>query len=1027
MLSFTELQQKVAARFSDAKAVEDGVIRFVRKLNDRPFAVCYLALNADLPTDEEELSQYQDRVVGGLYFDGGTSLQWSNYLYFITSAQRFGSKKVQRAKEFIERNRAYARKFVVSEQELDQILTPPVAAPEGTAARPNVISVWTQELAAQGLEKAIFSDEGMPSRLAMIESTEPSGSSVKLPASSPKSPPPAFLDRLQLAKYRPYPLNRDFDFGTMNLVFGPNATGKTSLLEAIELLYCGRNKRNEDKPTEYEIVARYRDGKTENASPGRALKVFRDRNLAWYGQPEVLTTNLYQSFSKFNFLDTDAAVRIAESTEDIDQDLSKLLIGPDASKIWDNIGRVKEGLESRLRDHKRLGKQQDDELAELVKRLTAIAGLKRESDSIEEKLREMLQRLRWLPDIEKFNERAAGKLVSSLAELIALAEQASSLGWIKSPITLSSLAKYTSDASAAVQTTDTSIRQLEVVLKNQRAFEESIKRQNEVSSLLTQLRLLVEAQVPARASERTQCERVVATNTALLVGFDATAIGDAGLSAVGGKDTLAEKQAEVVRAKAAAQAALQKTRGEYTRFSRLREQSLSLAQELREIANRIIENSDTPDECPLCHTRFGEGELAEHMGHGLDRYIEETGQALLKRQRTEEATLNKLVSDEAVYTWLVKFCERAQTARNITVVKAIAKLDEVRNTLNVSSQRLAILGREIATLERRGLSDERLREIQSRLIALKKGVSPLTVEAVDEAARKTKEEVAALTLSLQAKIKVYRARGASVQNALSADDQSLPTLKAALSQLRERIGVTASIQEHMRNYADEFPWGDRTALAGLVVSANAISAVAANLQISLGQERQDRKVHADLERRRKQLTSQVNQHRARLKRLERAFDTLAKLEKNHSLQDEMNAALLQNRRSIETIFSQIHSPVEFSGLSDKFPLLRRKNNDADAKLTEISTGQRAAYALSIFLAQNSQLTSAPPVMLIDDPIAHVDDLNALSFLDYLREVAVRGKRQIFFATANDKLATLIERKFDFLGSDFKKIALNRSS
>ena len=130
----------------------------------------------------------------------------------------------------------------------------------------------------------------------------------------------------------------------MNLVFGPNAAGKTSLLEAIELLYCGRNKRNEDKPTQYEIIARYRDEKTEKASPGRALKVFRDRNLAWYGQPEVLTNNLYQSFSKFNFLDTDAAVRIAESTEDIDQDLSKLLIGPDASRIWDNMESSKRPL-----------------------------------------------------------------------------------------------------------------------------------------------------------------------------------------------------------------------------------------------------------------------------------------------------------------------------------------------------------------------------------------------------------------------------------------------------------------------------------------------------------------------------------------------------------------------------------------------------------------------------------------------------------------------------------------------------------
>ena len=105
----------------------------------------------------------------------------------------------------------------------------------------------------------------------------------------------------------------------MNLVFGPNAAGKTSLLEAIELLYCGRNKRNEEKPSIYEISASFVDGKTEKATTNRALKLFRDRNLAWYGQPEVLTNNLYQSFSKFNFLDTDAAVHIAKSTEEIDK------------------------------------------------------------------------------------------------------------------------------------------------------------------------------------------------------------------------------------------------------------------------------------------------------------------------------------------------------------------------------------------------------------------------------------------------------------------------------------------------------------------------------------------------------------------------------------------------------------------------------------------------------------------------------------------------------------------------------------
>jgi len=66
--------------------------------------------------------------------------------------------------------------------------------------------------------------------------------------------------------------------------------------------------------------------------------------------------------------------------------------------------------------------------------------------------------------------------------------------------------------------------------------------------------------------------------------------------------------------------------------------------------------------------------------------------------------------------------------------------------------------------------------------------------------------------------------------------------------------------------------------------------------------------------------------------------------------------------------------------------------------------------------------------LIDDPIAHIDDLNSLSFLDYLRDVALTNRRQIYFATANDKLATLFERKFDFLGPEgFRRFNLQREA
>ena len=78
-----------------------------------------------------------------------------------------------------------------------------------------------------------------------------------------------------------------------------------------------------------------------------------------------------------------------------------------------------------------------------------------------------------------------------------------------------------------------------------------------------------------------------------------------------------------------------------------------------------------------------------------------------------------------------------------------------------------------------------------------------------------------------------------------------------------------------------------------------------------------------------------------------------------------------------------------------------------------------------FLAQNAQLKLGPPVMVIDDPVAHVDDMNFLSLLDYLREVVIGSNRQIYFATANSKIAALFERKFDFLEDGFRRFDLDR--
>ena len=75
MISIAELRDRVAARFPETKQVGETTIRFIRTSNEQPFAIYYLDINQEWPSDELMLTEYLDRVVGTDYFDGKKSLQ----------------------------------------------------------------------------------------------------------------------------------------------------------------------------------------------------------------------------------------------------------------------------------------------------------------------------------------------------------------------------------------------------------------------------------------------------------------------------------------------------------------------------------------------------------------------------------------------------------------------------------------------------------------------------------------------------------------------------------------------------------------------------------------------------------------------------------------------------------------------------------------------------------------------------------------------------------------------------------------
>ncbi len=259
-------------------------------------------------------------------------------------------------------------------------------------------------------------------------------------------------------------------------------------------------------------------------------------------------------------------------------------------------------------------------------------------------------------------------------------------------------------------------------------------------------------------------------------------------------------------------------------------------------------------------------------------------------------------------------------------------------------------------------------------------------------------------------------------------DPEIEDLHKKLRQSKERLVEIEHIKDNLGTFRELFPWPKERQLGEIVIEAGSIRKVATDLQSDLYGEKQAQLLNNELSERKAHLEQQINPLQIKLGRLIKAQSVLDNIIEKYSLEQAMESAIQENRREIETIFSYIHSPAEFSGLGSSLTTLIRKVDGSESNLNNISAGQRTAFALSIFLAKNSQQAAAPPVILVDDPIAHLDDLNALSFLDYLREIAIAGKKQIFFTTANEKLASLFERKFDFLGNeDFCRIDLRRDA
>jgi DNA repair protein SbcC/Rad50 len=1026
MLNTDSFVASLSERLIDFQELGDGIYKGHRKFEGKTFATAYIDLSDHVVERAKSLESFQESLLGNDFFNLDGDQRWNSYLFFLAGPESINAKGFEHAKSEIERNRHFARKFVVTEDDLlDRLKS--IDVPISRVSE-DISFSWGQILREANLGCVL---EQIP-RTQMLEKIS-SGEAFEetvffepLIGELDDTLGRGFINHLKVGKFRPILNNRDLTFGNVNLIFGPNGTGKTSLLEAIEAFYCGRVKRDSSTNLVESIALILSpEGNLIPVESNVTPSDIKARNVAWYGRSNQQSSAISNSFTRFNFLDTDAAFRLANENDvdKIREDLDLLLVGAEAATLWTYITKLHQDCVNKEEEYDKQIPMLTDHVHNLQSEVERLKTLPSEAITLVKTYKSNLRNLnvKWQSTEEQnyLDEH----------DRINFEYLLNGLDWVLSII----------EPNANRASIDELLR---INLQREESLQEIIKEHNKLTaqyvetdneyvklektrSKLEEWLKFCEADVPLLVSKITQQELSVAKLRGEVGSISIDEIKE--LPSIYARLTLVEAITLANKNLLIAIEAEQRNTDIFNERQQFNRTLVDLRSDLRDLAITIINRTGNSNSCPVC--------LTPHLEGALLQKIEEL--AISNIPLSENLTNTIVASRELV----AKEKEALKTLQLLEIHSKISETnppltcEEIRNNLFIKHHELELLNSNLSSLnesfkslEKLGINGELYNELRAVVSnILDKNASIDKFDTIKEAINKliiVLENNRLSSQSLQIDI-VDQCINAREISGKPDDGISLP-----YEVLKEVQEVTYSIQkstEFLENASnlisinsdinfEDLRWKLKDILNDFDRAQHAIQTEST--------ARTDLKIKSDEYDSAIEFLEAISKNRDNLSKANKVFFNLIE---NYSLEKATKEAQNSIGINIRDIFKRIHTPAEYTlgDLSGDSFLSTSKEGKRHG-FNQISTGQRAAVALSIFLALNRSATNAPPLMLIDDPVAHIDDLNALAFLDYLRDIAVSSRRQIFFATADAKFAALFQRKFEFLGNDrFKKIILKR--
>ena len=1031
MINKDILKNQLSKYYDKIDVVKDYVFKCHQVFNKKSYQNYYFDFSNNI--SDINIEQYSKQLISEDYYSQSNLMQWNYYLTFLIE-----NNIDPLLKKRIEQNDDFARKFVLNYNELDKWLcrTYDTDKRDASEMTEDLADIWRKILKKNKLacvySKEISSNIGINGIVTGKYEKEEEVKELKREI-DPKLIYFGNIQCLNLKDFREYPKSdTPFKFGNVNLIEGANGFGKTSLLEAIEFLLTGNTLRS-DISRSYKVVGSFdKNSKLESKFDNHAL--FRERDRLWYGSMAAQRrSKLNENFNKFNFFNSDAAFILSHEKDqkNIEKAFKDIALGEDLNYLKREIENYESKITDKIKSRNKNINILQNENDKAKSTLEEIKKVDKGPVQLFKTLAKELENKKWTRTLPKTVEDDLDTFYAELSKVQVLFNSIQKDIDFIGTLSIDSLNKEKLLINDLLESTTTLTKNKTSAESNVKNLQTKIKKNDSHLTILQKILPYYSDDIILKIvglNDNIQVQLKKVNNLAELKNkfekIDISAFAKEELALVKKQETLTVEFESFNRKE-------QELSKKIALFNKSLSDLQNIESQIRFRGLEFIKINSDANECPLCKAKYA-------TSIELKKRIKSTSTKL-----TSSNILTDLISEKESTNLRIK-----QIGSHILSLKKLISIINLLDDLpDVNKMPLAkilpILADHFKQLK---TYSSRLEELQSlKEKYLLKGIDEIQYKQLKEELNtqtefgtiKSKLELEKIISKLQQQILSSKKDLTHSTDSIDKIENNLESLLIKYDGSIEKSNYKNVLEirkSNIEHYIDELE-ADTHVLR--ITKSDDIRILLTEINqleqlLNKVREAKKHKINADIISKKANDTIIANKLEIKKisdenKRLTSTLDVFLEISENHNEEKHFEKFFNDNREEIQKIFLAIHSPHEFTELSIESGKIKlTRDNLTKDGIQKISAGQRSALAISVFLALNNKLKNGPNLLMFDDPVSFTDDLNILSFIDYLRQIALnKPDKQIFFATANENVAFLFRKKFEILGEDFKRIPLIR--